>query len=227
MKFLHAPIALSFTLSILIGTSVACSAADPESAAKDKKVPSAGKPAESKPVASKPAGKEPAWAPLTQPGEGQKALNDLAGSWNYTTKYFPAPGAKPHERLGKSTATWVMGGRFLEESVKGNPGSAAPGEPIYEGHGMTGFDNVRKEYQTAWIDNMSTQLTYLSGTMDAQKKVLTMTGTGSDPMTNQKRTPLRTVLKIQDKDHHTFEFHMQDTKGKMYLAMQIAYTRAK
>lgn len=184
--------------------------------AQDKKSPA---------PSSKPAGKEPAWLPLTRPGDGQKALNDLAGNWNYTSKYFPTPGAKALEATGKSTASWVLGGRFLEETPKG--GAGAPGDPPYEGHGMTGFDNVRKEYQCAWIDNTSTQLTYLTGTMDAQKKVLTMTGTGSDPITNQKHTPLRSVLQIQDKDHHTFEFYMSDSKGKMYLAMQIAYARAK
>lgn len=159
---------------------------------------------------------------LCKPREGHKALNDLVGDWTYVTKFWESPNGKPNESTGTSKSVWALDGRFLQQNAKG----IVMDQP-FEGTGMTGYDNLRKEYQSTWADNMSTHLMYLRGTMDASKKVLTSTGTGSDFMTGNKNAQIKTVITIVDKDHHNFEYYTRDAHGRMFKSMEINYTREK
>jgi hypothetical protein len=48
----------------------------------------------------------------------------------------------------------------------------------------------------------------------------------ADPMTGQM-TAMKEKLTIRDKDHHSMEMWMPGPDGKLFLSMQIDYTRAK
>jgi Protein of unknown function (DUF1579) len=60
-----------------------------------------------------------AYAKLAQPGEHHKHLGHLAGKWKVTGKAWMAPGQPPVEIHGTMEASWILGGRYLQELHQG------------------------------------------------------------------------------------------------------------
>ncbi len=157
---------------------------------------------------------------FSTPNENHKVLGTLVGNWNNTVKSWMSPGANPEETKGTSEIDWIMGGRFIEQAVKGT----FMGQP-FEGIGIMGYDNEKKQYQSVWIDNMGTGITTGSGNYDPNTKTLTDQGTFSCPAEGQKS--YRGVTKIIDQDNFTYEMFMAGPDGKEFRAMEIVYTRKK
>jgi hypothetical protein len=160
------------------------------------------------------------WKEFSTPNENHQVLGTLVGNWNYTIKWWMSPDAKPEESKGASEIEWIMGGRFIEHTVEGT----SMGQP-FEGMGIIGYDNEKKQYQSIWIDNMGTGIMTGSGNYDPDTKTLTDQGTFSCPAEGQKS--YRGVTKIIDKDNFTYEWYMTGPDGKEFRAMEIVYTRKK
>ena len=159
------------------------------------------------------------WQEASTPNENHQVLQDLVGSWNYTMKFWMSPEAAPEESAGTSDVKSIMGGRFIEQAVNGTH----MGQP-FQGEGIVGYDNVKEEYQSIWIDSMGTGMMSASGSYDAAAKAMTETGSFSCPM---KGGPLgyRAVTKIIDANTHTYEMYMTGPEGKEFRSMEITYTR--
>lgn len=160
------------------------------------------------------------WKEFSTPNENHKVLETLVGDWDYSIKWWMSPDAKPEESTGASSIKWIMGGRFIEQSVAGT----SMGQP-FEGMGIMGYDNEKKQYQSVWIDNMGTGIMTGSGSYDPNTKTLTDQGKFSCPAEGEKS--YRAVLKIIDNDNFTYEWYMTDPEGKEFRAMKIVYTRKK
>ena len=78
-----------------------------------------------------------------------------------------APGAPPMSFPGRAEREWVLGGRFLRETVKA---SMADGTE-FEGIGYTGYSNIDHRFETTWMDSMSTWIYPGHGTFNAATKV--------------------------------------------------------
>ena len=157
------------------------------------------------------------------PGEAHKALEPFAGNWTYTAQWWTAPDAPPESMMGNSSNSLIFGGRFLKQEIRGESAGQAP----FEGLGFTGYDNIRKEYQTIWFDNMATGMMVGSGQFDAESKTLSDQSDFSCPMTGEAHRRMRTVWKIVDQNHSAYESYMYTSDGKEYKAMVINYTRAQ
>lgn len=155
-----------------------------------------------------------------KPGAGHKAVEGMAGSWDFTVKMWMDPSAPPESSPGKSEIRWILGGRFLEQKVTGT----SMGQP-FEGIGLLGFDNVTQKYQSIWLDSMSTAMMTGTGSYDAASKTITETGTFSCPMQG-KRCEYRAVTRLSDKDRFTYEFFTAGPDGKEMRMMEIQYVRA-
>ena len=149
------------------------------------------------------------------PGAEHKGLDSFAGTWNATVTSWMAPGADPFKMEGTSESRWIMGGRYLEQRFT----SEFMGMP-FEGIGYTGYDNVKKQYWSTWMDNMSTGFMVQTGTGEK------MAGTMPDPMTG-KDMKVEMTLKVTSPDAHTMEMWQPGPDGKMFKSMQIDYTRKK
>ena len=158
---------------------------------------------------------------LTSPTEAHKVLEPLAGKWNYTAKFWMAPEAKPDESTGTAENTIVYGGRFLKQEVKG----LWMGQS-FEGLGYTGYDVIKGEYLSIWLDNMATGIMTASGQYDAASKTLTASGSNSCPLTGEKDRKGRSETKIIDNDHNVYSSYAAGPDGKEFKMMEIAYTRA-
>ncbi len=158
---------------------------------------------------------------FSTPGEGHRVLDPLVGQWQYAMKWWMTADATPQESTGSSQAKWILDGHFLQEDVTG----MSMGQP-FTGMGVTGYDNLKKKYDSIWLDNMGTGMMISDGSYDAANKTLTFKGTFSCPIENGPRTS-RGVLKITGDDSHTYEMYMTDKDGKEFKAMEITYTRMK
>lgn len=163
-----------------------------------------------------------AMAKLGTPGAHHEHLKPLAGSWNLTVKYRMEPDAEWTEEPSSSEISWLFGGRYLIQKVKGQP---MPGsEEAFEGIGFIGYDNTRDQFFSTWADSMSTALYVSHGTSDASGKVITLTGESYCPRAEKLVTD-KGVIKIINNDKWVYEMYAPGPDGKLFMSMEITYTR--
>src|SRR5262245_13956368 len=154
------------------------------------------------------------------PGPHHEMFKKMAGEWTTAVKYQMDPAQPAQESQGSSTITTLMDGRYCQEVATGQMM-----EQPFNGMGLMGYDNVIGKYLWTWIDNMGTGIMTSTGTPDASGKVITWSGTMSDPMTG-KPTKERMVTTIADDNHYTFEMYGTPPGGKKEMKMMtIAYSR--
>jgi hypothetical protein len=170
--------------------------------------------------AEEKAGMEAMMKAMT-PGENHKMLDAMVGTFDAKMTMWMQPGAPPIVSTGKSDTSWVLGNRYLVEKVD----SSFMGMP-FAGIGYTGYDNVKKQFWSTWIDNMGTGVMISTGSMTDPGKVWKFTGTMADPMTG-KDTTEEIRITVADHDHHSMEMWGPAPDGKVYKMMEIAYTRSK
>ena len=159
---------------------------------------------------------------LGGPSEGHKALEPLAGAWTYTAQWWISPEGSPQSMTGTAINTVIFGGRFLKQEIRGD---IQEGQPPFEGFGFTGYDNIRKEYQTVWFDNMNTSMMRGAGQFDAETKTLTDEGDFSCPITGESHRWYRTAWAVVDQDHTTYESYSRTPEGGEFKSLEIHYTR--
>ena len=188
-------------------------------AADDKKAATAGQEKKAAPPGQQAdaAAMQAMMAAMT-PGEHHEHLKKLVGNHNYTMKMWMDPTAPPTESTGKRSAELLLGGRFLQEKFTGT----FMGMP-FEGIGLMGYDNVKKEYVGTWIDNMGTGMMTSHGQCD--KTGWTMTGEGTDPTTGKTWTS-RSVVKIVDDNTFTMEMFAPGPDGKEFKMFEMTCKRA-
>jgi hypothetical protein len=167
---------------------------------------------------------------LSKLNENHKLLANLVGTWGYTVKMWmnPDPNAKPEQSKGTAVRKSMMDGRFFVVDVTGKmemPGAdGKKKEMTFKGMGIDGYDNVKKKFVGTWMDNMGTGVMMSEGDYDPATK--TFTYASEYEAIPGMKTKIREVVKIVDKDHHTFEWY-EDRGGKEAKTMEISYTRKK
>jgi uncharacterized protein DUF1579 len=152
-----------------------------------------------------------------QPGPAHQKLAGLAGTWNFTMTSFEDP-KNPMSSTGTCTSAMVMDGRYLQDTATGSMMGMT-----FNGSGYTGFNNITKQYESTWIDNMGTGIMMGTG-KETDPSTITMNWTYADPMTG-KVTKVKTITKIVDANNHTFTWYNQGG-GKEVKTMEIAYVRS-
>jgi hypothetical protein len=172
--------------------------------------------------ASDPAKEMEAWMALSKPGKEHAALKRMAGEYDVEVEMIMQPGAPPQKSKGKEKSALIMDGRYLHGDYTGEMMGKE-----FHGASLMGYDNFKKKYFSAWIDDMSTGIMVGEGTASPDGKVITMTGVYDDPMTKQKRK-YRWVTTLVSDDKHTFDWYDSDPEGKgEYRMMRNTYTRVK
>ena len=156
------------------------------------------------------------------PNENHKALDTLVGSWDYTLNWWMSPDKAPETSTGTSEIGWILNNHFIKQTVSGT----SMGQP-FEGLGLIGYNNIKKTYETIWLDNMATGMMMGKSQFDADKKVLSEKGDFTCPLVDGNRG-YRTMTTLQDADHFTYEMYMNDVEtGKEFKSMEIHYTKKK
>ncbi|MCA9300548.1 MAG: DUF1579 domain-containing protein [Phycisphaerales bacterium] len=161
------------------------------------------------------------WMAAAAPGDAHDGLKRLVGEWTCTSRMYMAPDAPPMESTAKASCRLVMGGRFVEQRMQGE----MMGMP-FEGFGLTGYNNMRKQYTGMWVDNMGTAILTMNGSADQSGNVITMLGQMDEPTTGEIGKTVKWVTRFLDKDTYVFEaFEVQ--YGDPFKVFDITYTRAR
>jgi hypothetical protein len=142
-----------------------------------------------------------------------KLLQDDVGDWTavVTTNIRGVP---PMKSSATERVSSICGGHWVWTDYRGEVMGVA-----FEGHGLTGYDPVKKEYVAFWFDAGTVSTT--RGSFDAAGKVRTMTGTTADQA--GKPMQLKKVMTRNGADSRTM--HTEFTGSGMNGTMEIAYTR--
>ena len=90
------------------------------------------------------------------------------GTWDAEVEVRPGPTAEVQKSKGVMTARRIAGGAWLVMDFKNESG--------FEGHGVFGWDPMKKRYVGVWVDPMRTSLAPMEGDWDPEKKTMTMHG---------------------------------------------------
>ncbi|HEV3409248.1 MAG TPA: DUF1579 domain-containing protein [Chthoniobacterales bacterium] len=161
--------------------------------------------------------------------ENHKLLGEFAGNWDYAMKMWMDPDEKqPQESKGSATRKPIMDGHYYLFEVTGKfdmPGpDGKPQSMDFKGMAIEGYDNAKKKFVSSWCDSMSTMIMNTEGTYDPATK--TFTHYADCEMMPGMRVKMREVVKVVDKDRHTFEMYEDYGQGER-KAMEIVYTRKK
>jgi hypothetical protein len=165
---------------------------------------------------------------LAKLNENHKLLADLAGTWSYSVKMWMEPGKEPTASTGTVTRKPAMNGRYFVADFSGTmkmPGADGKMKDFtFKGMSLEGYDNVKQKFVSSWVDNMGTGIMNSEGTYDPATK--TFTYTSEVEAVPGMKVPVREVIKVTDKNHHTFEWY-ENRGGQETKTMEINYTRKK
>lgn len=154
-------------------------------------------------------------------GPNHKRLQAMVGEWTYAMKFWMDPAAPPQESTGTTTYRSLMDGRFVQHEHKG----VSMGMQFH-GIGLLGYDNVTKQFQGHFFENMSTGQMLMNGTYDAGTKTYTFRGDMDDMMKPGTKVKVRETVKVVDNNTHVLEWY-ETRGGKETKTMEISYKRKK
>jgi len=154
-----------------------------------------------------------------KPGKFHELLKPYAGKWQVSA-VFGAPGAEMTSQ-GSATNEWVLGERFLKQEFSGD----MMGQQ-FSGIGYTGYDNTSKQYQSVWLDSMSSAMFITEGEASEDGKTLTFTGQAEDPMTGEMKN-FRHVMKLVSNDQYLYEMYEPGPGGEMNKSATLTYNRSE
>jgi len=178
--------------------------------------------AEEPAAAASPEALFAAIAEAGKPGPEHKKLEPLAGKWTYTSKMYMVPGQDPVESSGTAERKWILGGRFLEETIIG---TGPDGKTEFEGRGTIGYDKQQKKYTYGWMCSMGTETIQSLGDSDVKGKNFTFETEMFCPLRG-KKVKGRDEIEIQSPDRHVLTTYQFDD-GKELKVMEIIATRVK
>ena len=162
-----------------------------------------------------------AWMEYMTPGDMHKVLTAFDGEWTTEGKMWMDPNAQPMTSTGNATYKMVLGDRYQESTFKGE----MMGQQ-FEGRGLMGYDNFKKQFESTWVDNMGTGTMRTEGKYDPSTKTFTMSGKLKDPMTG-KDCVVRETLKLVDNDTHVMTMYNSIGGAAEFKTMELTFKRKK
>ena len=161
------------------------------------------------------------WQAAMTPGDAHKKLEYFTGVWDVEAQaWMNSPDSLPSVSKGTAEYKMILGGRFVQQEFSGEMMQMP-----FKGIGFTGYDNVKKKYTSFWIDEMSTAMSVMEGSMNAAGTILTLWGKMDEPSTGEKNKDVKYVIHIVDKDTHVFEVYDVKTWGDKKPTLKLTYTR--
>jgi hypothetical protein len=143
------------------------------------------------------------------------------GTWQFRTRLWLAPGALPTESTGKAEIKTILGGQYVLDRTEGTFNKLP-----FRGMGITGYDNLKKEYVSTWIDNVGTGLMSAEGVYDDTTKSLQFAAQAPD-VTRGTYKPVRWVERMVDADTWVTEIYDRTPQGKEFKHRESTYRRVK
>jgi len=155
------------------------------------------------------------------PGDYQKRLEPMIGSFDVRVLIWVDPGKPPTESSASAVSAWVLGNRFVQTMLVGGPSSET-----FNAIGYIGYDNATRQYQAAWMDDGSTAMTLYTGGFSADGKSATMKASITNASTG-KPMPLELRMSLGANGGHVTQLWGMGLGTKMFKMMELQYTRTK
>ncbi|NJN64673.1 MAG: DUF1579 domain-containing protein [Acidobacteria bacterium] len=161
-----------------------------------------------------------AYAAYGAVGPEHDALAKRVGTYDAVVKMWMAPGTEPQISKAVSEVRLALDGRFILESFKGDIPQMGP----FEGMGITGFDNMKKQYVTIWVDSMSSGVMRGFGAASDDGKTIEWETESPDLVANRYKTMRMVEIEV---DAKTRKMEAYDTAqdGAEFLSMEITYKK--
>ena len=169
------------------------------------------------PLSAKEKGNDP--EKPTHHGE----LERLVGHWSGQVRVYTEPGNEDSaiEGRGISSATFVMGGKFLQTDFKGEMRDQA-----FQGVGIDGYDSAREKHFAFWADSQSDTMTMFSGDCSEDGKTLTLYADSVHPETGAD-LKLKGITTIRSHQRYTYEQFVQNDEGDWLLVMRGIFSKQR
>jgi hypothetical protein len=155
---------------------------------------------------------------MSQPNEHHQRLAKFIGKWKVeATGNIPGEDT-PRKFSGTAEYEAILGGRYITEHVICN----MDGTP-FEWHGCLGYDNAKKKFFAAWVDNMGTGLDQAEGEADATGSVITLKGEQTDM--DGSKSKYSWIMTLPDTGEPKIEMHQPGPDGKEITVMTFAFQR--
>lgn len=151
---------------------------------------------------------------MPTPSPEHEAMKKHEGVWLAKIK------SNGSESSGTMTLKLDCGGLWMSSEFQADFGGQK-----FQGRGLDGYDPAKKKYVSVWVDSFSTQLLIMEGTMNKEKKTITMLGEGPGP--DGKPIKFKSETVFTDDDHQAFRMFAVDGDGKDMEVLSIDYTRKK
>jgi|GEM_PF-889858 len=168
------------------------------------------------------------WEESMTLNEHHQKLKMFAGDWDVVTKHWMQPGDEPSVSKGESECDMVFKGRYVRQTYEGvitfPDASGKMTKHNFKGESMMGYDNVKKQYVSTWVDSMSTGIWMEYGQWDDRENGFVMYSDFVDPMTRQP-SRAKSVHKFMGRDKMVSEMYKQDRSGQWFKELELTYTR--
>lgn len=150
-----------------------------------------------------------AWMDFATPGPEHAWMAKQAGTWVCdSVSQWMDPSQPPTKAKATDVTTMAMNGLYQMTDFS----SSMMGQPM-SGHGIMGYDKMKKKFVLSWIDNMGSGIVRMEGTYDESTKILNLAGKQSDPGTKTE-TDIRQELKFHDDNSYTMSMYGTGHDGK-------------
>lgn len=150
-----------------------------------------------------------AWMDFAKPGAEHAWMATHAGTWVCdSVKQWMDPSQPPTTAKATDVVTMGMNGLYQMSDFS----SSMMGQPMM-GHGLMGYDKMKKKFVLSWIDNMGSGIVRMEGSYDDATKTLNLSGKQSDPG-RKMETDIRQELKFHDDNSYTLAMYGTGHDGK-------------
>jgi hypothetical protein len=155
-----------------------------------------------------------------KPGPEHKKLQPFVGDWTLTVKLWTNPSQPPAEAKGTVERKWIMGGRFVQESVKVECDGKS-----FEGLGLLGYDKAQKKFTTTRVCGLCGTVSHGLATCSESGRKFECTKEECCPITGQK-VKGRDEIVIENNDKIVVNV-FKTIEGKELKVMEIVTIRKK
>jgi hypothetical protein len=162
-----------------------------------------------------------ALAEAGKPGAEHQKLAPFIGEWNVTMRMWTDPSQPPAELTATAESKWILGGRFVQESLRGE----CPEGKSFEAIGFLGYDAAQKKFTTVRVCGFCGKTMTNALAADASGRKFECATEECCPLTGEK-VKGRDEVVVENNDRIVTSIY-KTMHGKEFKAMEVVATRRK
>jgi len=147
-------------------------------------------------------------------------LLQLVGEWRYESEAVMGPD-EPLMKFKGEESVRALGGLWVLLEGRGE----MPGGDMATMLMTLGYDPQRGRFSGSWVGSMMTYLWVYDGSLDKDRRILSLDAEGPDFAEEGKMGKYRDVIELHSPDHRTLKSHTLGDDGQWHCFMTANYWR--